>query len=249
MVIILSPAKKMRADEGLFWEQLPQQLARTETLLDALQAMTPRALKELWRCSEDIASLNLDRLSRMDLRRGLTPALTAYDGIAFRYMAPNVFTDGQLDYVKDHLRILSGFYGALRPFDGVTPYRLEMGAHLAVGGKRDLYDFWGDSIARTVLPEDGRIVDLASKEYSRAVTPFVPRACVTAVVFAQRQGDKLIEKGTLCKMARGEMVRWMAENDVEDVADLRGFDQLGYRWSKDESNETAIVFIKEEYHA
>ncbi len=125
MQIIISPAKKMNVDtDSLPCRGLPAFLPRTERLLAALRAMDSAALKRLWKCNDQIAALNLQRLASMDLRRNLTPALLSYEGIQYQYMAPAVFTDGEYDYVQAHLRILSGFYGLLRPFDGVTPYRL-----------------------------------------------------------------------------------------------------------------------------
>ena len=110
----------------------------------------------------------------MDLRQGLTPALLAYEGIQYRYMAPGVFTEEEFSYVQERLRILSGFYGLLRPFDGVVPYRLEMQAKLAVAGARDLYAFWGDTLALALAKNTDVIFNLASKEYSRSVIPHLP---------------------------------------------------------------------------
>ncbi|MBR3561668.1 MAG: peroxide stress protein YaaA [Oscillospiraceae bacterium] len=248
LVMILSPAKKMRVDTDSFAvRDLPQFLDKAETLLASLRAMEPRALQALWKCNDQIAALNVERLTDMDLRRNLTPALLSYDGIAYRYLAPNVMTGEQLDYVAAHLRILSGFYGVLRPFDGVTPYRLEMGARLSAGGCRDLYQFWGGALAGSLCGESSCIVNLASKEYSRAVEPHLPPDVrfVTAV-FGEHIGGKTVEKGTMCKMARGEMVRWMAERRVEQPEQMRDFDQLGYRFCSEESDETTYTFIKEE---
>lgn len=102
----------------------------------------------------------------MDLRRRLTPAVLAYDGIQYRHMAPGVFTDGEFRYIEEHLRILSGFYGMLRPLDGVTPYRLEMQAKLSGEGFGSLYEFWGGRLAAQLAGETKVILNLASKEYS-----------------------------------------------------------------------------------
>ncbi|MEG1747916.1 MAG: YaaA family protein, partial [Oscillospiraceae bacterium] len=170
MRIIISPAKKMNADtDSLPWEDLPQFLPQTEVLLHTLQGMDHAALQALWGCNDTLAALNIDRLRQMDLWQNLTPALLCYEGIQYRYMAPGVFEDGQFQYAREHLRILSGFYGLLRPFDGVTPYRLELQARLAVGDCRNLYDFWGGRLARQLCNETDVIVNLASKEYSQAV--------------------------------------------------------------------------------
>ena len=142
MRIIIAPAKKMNADtDSLDWKDLPVFLPQTERLLDKLRGMNYDALKKLWKCNDAIAEQNMQRIRDMDLRSGLTPAILAYEGIAFQYMAPGVFSRDEFDYVQRHLRILSGFYGILKPFDGVTPYRLEMQAKLEIDGARDLYAF------------------------------------------------------------------------------------------------------------
>ena len=149
MRIIISPAKKMRVDtDSLPIQALPDFLPETERLLAVLRAMTPKELQALWKCNDSIAALNVERLAAMDLRRCLTPAVLSYEGIQYQYMAPGVFETEQYDFIQEHLRIVSGFYGLLRPFDGVTPYRLEMQAKLAVDGSQDLYAFWGDKLAR-----------------------------------------------------------------------------------------------------
>lgn len=246
--ILLSPAKKMRTDTDSFAvRELPQFLDKTGELLHALRNMTPEELKKLWKCNDQIAELNVERLRDMDLRRNLTPAVLAYEGIAYQYMAPGVFSTDQLEYVAEHLRILSGFYGVLRPFDGVTPYRLEMGAKLAVNGYKDLYDFWGASLAECICAETDLIINLASKEYSQAVEKhLLPGTRFLTVVFGEHVGGKMVEKGTLCKMARGEMVRYMAEGHIEDPADLKAFDRLGYRFCPVESDENTYTFIKED---
>ena len=147
MRILLSPAKKMRRDtDSLPVAGLPAFLDRTREILSWLRSQSDDQLQKLWNCSDVIARENIERLADMDLTVGLTPALISYDGIAFQHMAPAVFTDSALSYVQEHLRILSGFYGVLRPMDGVTPYRREMQARVPVSGFRDLYDFWGSSL-------------------------------------------------------------------------------------------------------
>ena len=119
MRIIISPAKKMNADtDSLPVRDLPVFLEQTEELCSELQGKSPEELQKLWKCNDQITALNVERLRQMDLRRNLTPAVLAYEGIQYQYMAPNVFTNREYDYIQEHLRILSGFYGVLRPFDG-----------------------------------------------------------------------------------------------------------------------------------
>ena len=248
MRIIIAPAKKMVVDTDSFSvDGPPQFLERAERLKAVLQGMSPKELQALWRCNDAIAKLNVERLAQMDLRRNPTPAVIAYEGIQYRYMAPGVMEAAHLDYLREHLRILSGFYGLLRPFDGVTPYRLEMQAKLVVGGCRDLYQFWGDRLARQLASETDVVLNLASKEYSKAVEAHLPENIqLITCIFGELKNGKVIEKGTRCKMARGQMVRWLAENQIKSPEDLRAFDQLGYQFcrSSSEGNRTALLWIQ-----
>ena len=246
MRIIISPAKKMAADtDTLPAEGLPAFLAHTERLKTALQGMSRQELQSLWKCNDAITAQNAARLADMDLHRQLTPAVLAYEGIQYQYMAPRVMEIPQLDYLREHLRILSGFYGLLRPFDGVVPYRLEMQARLAIDGCKDLYGFWNGLLARTLADETDFILNLASKEYSRAVEPHLPgRVRLVACTFGERKNGRIVEKGTMCKMARGQMVRWLAENNVKNLSDIRAFDQLGYQFQTEHSAENHMVFLK-----
>lgn len=248
MRIIISPAKKMREDPDSFApEGLPAFLPEAEQLKARLQAMSYDQRKALWRCSDAIARQNTERLEHMDLNKHLTPAVLAYEGIQYRYMAPGVFETGQLDYIREHLRILSGFYGLLHPFDGVVPYRLEMQAPLQMDSCRDLYAFWGDKLALALARETDTVLNLASREYSRAVELHLPPAVsFITCTFGELQGGKVVEKGTLCKMARGEMVRWMAVHQIARTGDLADFQALGYRFSPAHSAHNHLVFLKGE---
>ncbi|MCI9671701.1 MAG: peroxide stress protein YaaA [Lawsonibacter sp.] len=247
MRIIIAPAKKMVVDTDSFAvDGLPQFLEQTERLKAVLQGMSPKDLQALWKCNDAIAKLNVERLEQMNLRRNLTPAIIAYEGIQYRYMAPSVMEAVHLDYLREHLRILSGFYGLLRPFDGVTPYRLEMQAKLAVDGCRDLYRFWGNRLARQLTSETDVVLNLASKEYSKAVEVYLPKTVhFVTCTFGELKDGKVIEKGTKCKMARGQMVRWLAENHIKSLDDLRAFDQLGYQFCRSASvgNHTVLLWM------
>lgn len=244
--IIISPAKKMNVDaDSLPVTGLPQFLPQTEKLQEKLKGMSYADLKKLWKCNDSIAELNFERIGRADLRRNLTPAILSYEGIQYQYMAPSVFTDDEFCYIEEHLRILSGFYGILRPFDGVVPYRLEMQAKLAVDGNRDLYSFWGESLAQQIAGESDCIINLASKEYSSCVSKYLPENVrFITCVFGEEKDGKVIEKGTACKMARGEMVRFMAENNITDPEGIKAFERQNYRFSAEKSSENTFVFIR-----
>ena len=248
MRIIISPAKRMRTDtDTLPFRDYPVFLEEAEQLKEYLQCLTAEECRKLWNCNEKIAELNYRRVHEMDLRRALTPALIAYEGIQYQYMAPHLFTRPQFEYAETHLRILSGFYGVLRPFDGVLPYRLEMGARCSTPFCKSLYDFWGDSLYRTLTAGgEDTLLNLASAEYAKAVRPWVtPPVRWIDVTFGETDGDKVVEKGVYVKMARGEMVRFLAERNAETPEAAQGFDRLGYRFSPAHSTAASYVFLRE----
>ena len=246
--IILSPAKQMREEgDTLAPAGLPQYLAEAGQLADYLRGLSLEELRALMGCNEKIAALNWARYQQMDLERASTPALLAYDGIQYQYMAPRVFEGAYYTYVQEHLRILSGLYGVLRPLDAVTPYRLEMGARLKTPFCRDLYDFWGDKLARAALEGERVLLDLSSWEYGKGVARHLPEGVrVVKCVFGERAGEKIVEKSVHVKMARGEMVRFLAERGAESPEEAKAFDRLSYHYSPQDSTENRLVFLREE---
>lgn len=271
--IIISPAKKMNvADDYPVEVTVPCFLDRTEAVKEYLQGLDYGQLKEIWKCNDKIAELNQRRLRDMNLQERVTPAVLAYEGIQYQSMAPGVFERAELDYVGEHLYILSGFYGILRAFDGVVPYRLEMQARLA--WQRDLekemtdslYDYWGDSLYRvltakaplqdaaqqaaaeqkTVQSENVVIVNLASKEYSKCIEPWLTKKeqYITCVFGEEdKHTGKVKVKATAAKMARGAMVRFMAEKQVTEPEQIKEFDRMGYGYREDLSDDKTYVFV------
>ena len=244
MKIILSPAKKMNVNlDILEYNRLPEFLEQTEEILIWLKSKTHEELQKLWGCNDKIAKQNFERLAHMNLRKQLTPAVLSYEGIAYQYMAPAVFESDHFDYIQDHLRILSAFYGVLRPLDGVTPYRLEMQAKASIGGQKDLYAFWGRRLYDAVIDESRIIINLASREYFKCIEKYLTNEDrFITITFCEKSQDKLVTKGTYAKMARGEMVRFMAENRIEDPVQIQRFDRLGYVFRDRLSSETEYVF-------
>ena len=244
--ILISPAKKMNIDsDGLQGVSVPYFIEKAEFLRNILKSMSYEELKKLWKCNDKIAALNFERLKNMDSKNALTPAILSYDGIQYKYIAPNVFTYDQLNYINEHLIILSGLYGMLRPFDGVIPYRLEMQAKLSGENFKSLYDFWGSSVADILSKETDTIINLASKEYSKVVSDNIGNNInFITCSFAQIINGKPVEKGTLCKMARGEMVRYMVENNIKDYKNIKNFNRMNFSYSDALSNESTFVFIK-----
>ena len=248
MKIIISPAKKMNIDNDIFeYRSKPVFFEQAEEIMNYMKNLSYDECKTIWKCSDKLAQLNYDRVVNMDLNYRLTPALFSYEGIQYQYMGARVLSRDALEYLQDNLRILSGFYGILKPLDGVVPYRLEMQSKFINYKNKDLYEYWADKIANSLFEETNLIINLASKEYSKCVEKYLknsPGTKFITCVFGEIKGDKVIERGTLAKMARGEMVRYLAQNKICDLEGLKRFDKLEYKYSQEKSNENTYVFIK-----
>ena len=233
-------------NDSLGFADFPVFLKESNIIKEWLQSLTFEEAKELWGCNEKLATLNYERLQNMNLTKRLTPAILSYEGIQYQYMAPAVFEDKMYSYVQNHLRILSGFYGVLKPMDGVVPYRLEMQAKTDINGVKGLYDFWGSKLYEEVMDDTHTIINLASKEYSKCVEKYLmPGDRYITCVFGEMSKGKVVQKGTYAKMARGEMVRFMAENNITVPEDMKRFDRLGYKYNNERSTDTEYVFVKE----
>ncbi|GAA3626202.1 peroxide stress protein YaaA [Lactobacillus hamsteri] len=244
MKIIIAPAKKMERDLDSFPIQtMPQFLDKTEVLAEFLKSRNDAQLKELWQASDRVIQSSKKQLEEMDLTHRLTPAIIAFSGIQYQYMAPDLFTQPALNYIQKNLRIISGFYGSLRPFDGVCPYRLEMKTQMVGFKDYSLYNFWNSKIADEIFRDDDLVINLASKEYSRVITPYLSenRRMIT-IDFQEEKNGKWRTIATHAKMARGEMVRFLAENQIKTPARLQEFHDFDFKFIPEESNENNYIF-------
>ena len=249
MLLLISPAKRMIDDpDAMPPESTPRFLKEAEHLAGVLREKSPAELKALLHCSDGVARETLDRMANLDLRHGLTAALLSFDSVQYRFLVQAMATDEQRDYVRRHVRILSGLYGVLRPFDGVRPYRLDMQTVLAVGGSRNLYQFWGGRLAASLAAEDTCMVCLASKAERRAVQPHLPPPVrFVTCVFGETGDDAMTDKGALSQMARGRLVSWAAGQGAQCPEDLREFTELGYRYEPSRSDAETMVFLRGGY--
>ena len=246
---IISPAKKMRVQDAPPWPaREPAFLERTAELMRTVQGLSRDEAQALWTCSDRLADLNYERFRTMDLARDTTAAAIAYEGIQYTHLAPGVMSERELAWLDEHLRILSGFYGMLRPLDGVVLYRLEMQARLAVGAARDLYEFWGNTLYERLAAEGcDTIVNVASVEYARAVTPWArsdgPQ--VTTCIFGVMRDGRLRQPATEAKAARGTFMRWCAEHEVTNTDELASFAERGYALDPANTSSDTLVFVKQ----
>ena len=247
MKIIIAPAKIMKIDRDSFpIQSKPQFLDKTRILERFLKSRSNEQLKDLWHASENVTKQSILQLENMNLDERLTPAILAFSGIQYQYMEPDLFTQPALDYIQKNLRILSGFYGMLRPFDGVCPYRLELNTKMVGFRDYSLYHFWGSDIAENLFQEDNIVIDLASKQYTRLVKPYLSqgRQLIT-VDFQELKNDKWKTVGVHAKMARGEMVRYIAEKQIKNPTDLQDFNDFEFQFEPDVSTKDHYVFRTE----
>lgn len=247
MKVIIAPAKIMKIDRDSFpIQSKPQFLDKTRILERFLKSRSNEQLKDLWHASENVTKQSILQLENMNLDERLTPAILAFSGIQYQYMAPDLFTQPALDYIQKNLRILSGFYGMLRPFDGVCPYRLELNTKMVGFRDYSLYHFWGSDIAENLFQEDNIVIDLASKQYTRLVKPYLSqgRQLIT-VDFQELKNGKWKTVGVHAKMARGEMVRYIAEKQMKNPTDLQDFNDFEFQFEPDVSTKDHYVFRTE----
>ena len=269
MQIIISPAKQMLADTDTFAPAgIPPFPDKTARIVEELQGIErrqgARELQNLWNVSDRLLDASLDMLHRFqpiiresdltepDATARASAALFTYRGLQYRHIAPTVLDRHALTWLNDHLWILSGLYGCVRPFHAVQPYRLEMGAKLAIDGARNLYGYWGDKLAHAVTARDRTVVNLASVEYAKAVLPHLDEdVTVVTCIFAEsiRNGKPRQVSGA-SKAARGTMVRWLAEQQADDAAVVERFD-IGYKVAVElghasaDRRERTVVFVKQ----
>ncbi len=245
MKIIISPAKKMHTDtEYPSYIDLPKFIDKAEKLSVYMKSLSFDELKKILNCNDEIAKLNYERYQNMNLRKDLSAAILTYDGIQYKYMSPHIFEDKYFNYVQKNLRILSGFYGILKPLDGVVPYRLEMQAKLKTDFCKNLYDYWKDLLYNELTTNENEILNLASDEYSKTVSKYVTRDVkFVSVTFGEILDGRIKEKGVYVKMARGEMVRYMAENEIAEIDGIKNFDRLGFSYSEKHSTDNKYVFL------
>lgn len=254
MLIVLSPAKRLSMDghDAVPATSQPRFMEEAEELINVLRNYDPSELASLMNVSNEIAELNHERFARWskDLDEADTaPALLAFQGDVYRELAANKMGREDLAFAQDHLRILSGLYGVLRPLDLMQPYRLEMSTKLENPTGKDLYAFWGNKITDALaadMKEQGEevLLDLASKEYFKAVQPDRLGGKLIRPVFKENKGGKYKVVAINAKRARGMMTRYVIEERITRPADLKGFDRGGYLYNDELSDEVEWVFTK-----
>lgn len=253
MLTVISPAKRLDWDVATpAGATLPEFQDEAMALVDVARGLDVADLRKLMGLSEKLAVLNLDRFASFAEQADTEtarPAALAFAGDTYTGLEARSLSDDEMAYAQDHLRILSGLYGVLRPLDLIQAYRLEMGSRLATPRGKTLYDWWGDRIAtalnRAAEATDSRLlVNCASQEYFGAVDLSALSVPVVTPVFLEDRDGTTKTVSFFAKKARGAMARFIVQNRVRNLDGLRDFETGGYRFVPDQSTETAPVFVR-----
>jgi len=254
VLTLISPAKALdfsRDTNGLVATE-PRFVKDSAVLLKRCKQLSTRSLRKLMDLSEPLAQLNRDRFQEMSLPstpENAKPCVMAFDGDVYHGLDAPSLSDGDLSWAQERLRILSGLYGLLRPFDLIQPYRLEMGTRLSNTRGKNLYDFWGKRLAVSLNAESEAlpgtpVLNLASNEYAKAVPmKHLAPPMVTAVFQEERDGHAQTI-GFVAKRARGLMARFVIENRIDEPEALKEFAEEDYGYRPDLSEDDRLVFTR-----
>lgn len=253
MKIVVSPAKTLDYETKLPTKRgtQPSFLETTAAVNRKLARMSKKEIAGLMSISDKLADLNHNRyqeFSEEHTKQNSRPAAYAFAGDVYTGLDAYTIPTEKIDFMQDTLRILSGYYGILRPLDLIQPYRLEMGTSLPVGRKNNLYELWQEKVTNYLneeLEEDELFVNLASQEYFKAVDTSKLKAQVISPVFKDFKNGKLKIISFFAKKARGSMARYIIESEAQTLDEIKAFDVDGYRYSAEETtNENEPVFTR-----
>jgi len=256
MLMVISPAKTLDFETPPTTERFtqPQYLDHSQELILQLRELTPAQISELMHLSDKLAGLNAARFGSWTpafTAKNAKQALLAFKGDVYTGLAAETLSETDLDYAQQHLRMLSGLYGLLRPLDLMQPYRLEMGTKLANARGKDLYAFWGERISEWLneaLAEQGYdvLLNLASNEYFSAVKRSALKARVIDTEFRDQKNGQYKIISFYAKKARGMMSRFVISERIDNPEHLKQFDVQGYRFDNELSKPDKLVFLRAE---
>ncbi len=254
MLLLISPAKSLDTEISSDWKNytLPQYLGEAEKLRNILKSFSPMKIGKLMKISDKLAQENYERYQEWQLEHTLKnakPALFLFQGDVYRGLSAQDFSDDELQFAQNHLRILSGFYGLLRPLDLTQPYRLEMGTKLENSKGKNLYQFWGTTLAENinqVLDNQTKkvVLNLASNEYFKAIGTKNIRHRIITPVFKDFKNGNYKVISVYAKKARGLITRFIIQNRITEPNDLQGFDLESYRFNPDHTKGDTWVFTR-----
>ena len=245
-MIVISPAKRLaeNINDNTLASTIPYFKKEADSLAKELALLSSKQLSSLMNVSDGIAELNSKRYKNWNKNIGSEKrAIFQFEGDVFKHLNAAKFNETQTDYMNKNLRILSGIYGLLRPSDEMSPYRLEMGTKHNFNGSKNLYEFWGDKIAKKINNELGSslLFNLASEEYFSAISRYVDAEKTINFKFLSLSGGKEKVVGVIAKRARGEMARFLIDNQIESTDGINKFSCMGFKFK--ELNNNCFTFV------
>jgi len=247
MKIIISPAKKLTTQKiSADKTSSVQFLNETKYLIEQLKDYKVNEIKQLMGLSDNLAKLNHERYQQFDLKsEKVNPAIYMFQGDVYKAVQADKFSENDLAFAQDNLRIISGLYGLLKPLDLVFPYRLEMGTKMKTKKGKNLYKFWGDKLSNALsveMKDEEVLVNLASNEYSKSLQLERFKQPIITPIFKDYKNGKLKVISFFAKEARGAMVNFIIKNKIKDPKDLKAFSSLSYKFSKEDGGD--ILFVR-----
>jgi len=252
MKLVISPAKSLNYESELPTSLSTQScfLSESQQLNSLLKKKSAKTLSALMHISPNLGQLNYERNQEWSIpftSKNARPAIYAFNGDVYRGIEAYTISDSKLERLQDSVRIISGLYGLLKPLDLIQPYRLEMGTKFPVGKSKNLYEFWRKKVTNALndeLNDDELFVNLASQEYFKAIDTKVLKVPVIHVDFKEFKNGQYKTIAIFTKLARGFMTRFIIENAVETVDELKTFTTEGYAYDSNLSNDTKLVFTR-----
>ena len=256
MLIVISPAKTLDYESPLPSKKFsqPQFLEESGKLIKVLKCLDPDAVQDLMHISTKLAELNVSRYLNWEQPfspKNSRPAIFAFKGDVYAGLEARQYETADLDFAQKHLRILSGLYGLLRPLDLMQPYRLEMGLGLKNSRGSSLYDFWGEQLGSAITQalkeqKDNILINLASNEYFKAIKGKTGDAKIITPVFKDYKNGQYKVISFFAKKARGLMSTYIIKKRVKNISELLKFKEEGYSFSKKDSTEKELVFLRKQ---
>lgn len=243
MIAIISPAKNMKPKKVDYPLSIPVYLKQAKEIISVLRQYSPWDLQNLMKINESLAEDSANRNMTMQFDTNGYPALETYNGIQYKYMNPENFSKEERIFAQSHVRILSGAYGILKPYDSIYEYRLEMLTKLRVGNSKNLYEYWNHLLYDNIASETNCIINLASTEYSKCIKKYIsPHDRFITCTFKVYNKGKYKVLATAAKMARGQMIHYIVENRIDMPELLKNFDTDGYVFQENLSSDTEYIF-------
>lgn len=252
MIVVLSPAKKMdfEKDTSKIAASQPVFTEQSQQIINKLKRLSRKKIGELMKLSAPLAELNYNRYQAWQLpfdEDNAKQAIYAFRGDTFIGFDADTMKKSDVNFAQKHVRILSGLHGILKPLDLIQPYRLEMGTRLPIGRNKNLYEFWKKDVVAQInseLDKDKTIINLASNEYFKAIDKKQLDAKVITCSFKENKGGVFKPVMIFAKQGRGSMARYIVDNRIKKVEELKGYDRNGYAFNAALSSDDEFVFTR-----